>query len=496
MTPLRLTGFMCAGTIVAVWAAVAVAQADDAQHGPLNECLRGYDTGDWTACRHAARAYLSGAGVRQNRDAAALALDTACAAGHEGGCADLRAFRDGQTLLPLFQPPTVPPTPPVPSAVAVAAHPNPRSRTPRELEDLCAGRGVEGGVRIGWACEALALRAACGLDGEPDIERARRLLLAEAGLGVAPLQYSSIQRLALEDLPCDLIRSPPPGMVVVIAGDTLLGSPCAEPNHNHQLEENRTATLSRHLLVDVTETTRREWERVTAAQPARARHRLAPIPSFSAASNGCGLDCPMVDVNWYEAVRFANAKSEQQGLEPCYRMRGCTGEPLADADGAFTCESVEFRGLDCGGFRLPTESEWERLARGMVQHLAWAAHDGGRQWQNANSLARYDGAHACENEDLSGRMCGEQPVGTAQVNAYGLHDMLGNVVEWAHDWIDSPHPGHATDPVGSSGSGFAAVRGGAWNFQPAHLRPAVRFRVDASERHNNAGFRLVRTINR
>jgi formylglycine-generating enzyme required for sulfatase activity len=89
-----------------------------------------------------------------------------------------------------------------------------------------------------------------------------------------------------------------------------------------------------------------------------------------------------------------------------------------------------------------------------------------------------------------------QAVGGKQANAYGLHDMSGNVWEWVWDWYASAYPSSsATDYMGPfSGSG-RGVRGGGWDYGTSRLRSAIRYNNAPSYRGGSVGFRLARTAN-
>ena len=122
---------------------------------------------------------------------------------------------------------------------------------------------------------------------------------------------------------------------------------------------------------------------------------------------------------------------------------------------------------------LPTEAQWEYACR---------AGSEASRYGDLDAVAWYD--------DNSGGQT--QPVGEKQPNAWGLHDMLGNVWEWCHDWDGPYDSGHAYDPIGPHGGTVRVLRGGSW-YGPARLvRAACRNARAPSSRDSSIGFRLSR----
>lgn len=117
-----------------------------------------------------------------------------------------------------------------------------------------------------------------------------------------------------------------------------------------------------------------------------------------------GLE-PVTDVSWLDAVRFCNRLSEEAGLRPCYTL----GD---DRDGLeVTCD------WSADGYRLPTEAEWEYACRAGTSAVRYGELDE-IAWHRGNS-----GGEVHE-------------VGTRAPNAWGLHDLIGNVWEWCWDLYD------------------------------------------------------------
>ena len=209
-----------------------------------------------------------------------------------------------------------------------------------------------------------------------------------------------------------------------------MGAPSDDMDASVEERPPHTVILTRGFWMCDHEVTQAEYQEVMRSVPSEFR----------------GLDRPVENVTWFDAVAY--------------------------------CQRLTEREIKAGRiprrheYRLPTEAEREYACRagtttpryGKLDAIAWWSGNSGGQ---------------------------THPVKQKQPNAWGLHDMLGNVDEWCADWFGGYSGGIDTDPMGPPEGTKRVVRGGSWFFEDLILRSSSRGSSDPGVSFSDTGFRVV-----
>ena len=215
---------------------------------------------------------------------------------------------------------------------------------------------------------------------------------------------------------------------------------------------------------------------------------------FADAGSGKAANNPVQTVTWYDVVKWSNARSQQAGLTPVYYTDA--GLTQVYTNGEYVVPYVNW---GASGYRLPTEAEWEKAARGGLsgQRFPWGD-------KISESQANYYGDRADFSYDLGpngynsigsigGTLPATSPVGSFAANGYGLYDMAGNVNEWCWDWYGKPYgQPTTTNPTGPAFGSYRVLRGGDWNSVAYYARCADRYNSYPYIANLNYGIRCVR----
>jgi formylglycine-generating enzyme required for sulfatase activity len=188
--------------------------------------------------------------------------------------------------------------------------------------------------------------------------------------------------------------------------------------------------------------------------------------SFVNSGGGKAANNPVVFVDWYDCVKWCNARSEMASMTPAYYTDGTqrTVYRTGEIDISNACVN-----WSANGYRLPTEAEWEKAARGGLsgQRFPWGNTISELQANYIGSTNQYSydlGPNGYNSEFTNGPTPYTSPVGSFAMNGYGLYDMAGNVWEWCWDWYGTPYgQPTVTNPMGPDSGSLRVRRGGRWD---------------------------------
>ena len=224
--------------------------------------------------------------------------------------------------------------------------------------------------------------------------------------------------------------------------------------------------------------------------------------SFECVGYGKGTNHPVYYVYWCNAVKWCNARSEKEGLTPCYYTDSSLSTVFRTDCPDLANDYVNWTAT---GYRLPTEAEWEKAAGGGRdgRRFAWSDTDE-IQHARANyysmTLFAYDtspsrGYHPSYS---NGYEPYTSPVGSFAPNSYGLYDMTGNLWEYCWDSTDMDYNRYsgttATNPHGPEEvSPMRVARGGSWYHASCTCRVSSRMFFFSDAYYEYAGFRVARS---
>ena len=263
---------------------------------------------------------------------------------------------------------------------------------------------------------------------------------------------------------------------VEVKGTTITGNESWTPS-SKVFVSGRSITISDMYVCDH-EVTRGEFKELMGTDPSVA---YAYDKDENKPTGDAVLNNPVNLVSWYKAIAYCNKLSLKENLTPCYSVSGITDWENLAYSSIPTSSNSTWDALtydkEADGYRLPTEAEWEWLARG------------GENYTYAGSNKVDDVAWYTTNTNDTG----SREVKTKQANGYGLYDMSGNVYEWCYDWYDTVSS--STADTGTSSGSNRVQRGGCWFNDASDCAVSIRYKTSPHIGGSGYGFRVVRSAN-
>jgi formylglycine-generating enzyme required for sulfatase activity len=216
-------------------------------------------------------------------------------------------------------------------------------------------------------------------------------------------------------------------MVWCPPGKFLMGSPEGAEEGRYDNETLHQVTLTRGFWLAKTETTQGQWEALTGSNPSKFK----------------GSSLPVESVSWVDVQEWLQEMSARHPLPTGWK------------------------------WDLPTEAQWEYACRAETTE-AFAMELYKVAWYGFG-----------ESNGITFSVAQKKP------NAWGIHDMHGNVAEWCQDWFGDYPIGSTTDPLGLKDGSDRVVRGGSWISDLEHCRSAVRLKAEPDARGSGVGFRVA-----
>jgi len=268
--------------------------------------------------------------------------------------------------------------------------------------------------------------------GEKPVVEKRKVVVSEA------------QKDCGERLGTEIVISNSIGMTLVLIppGEFMMGSPDSDSDAGSNWKPQHKVKITKPFYLGVCEVTQAEYETVMGKNPSwfsKGRGGAEEVSGEDTSGH------PVDNVSWDDAVKFCRELSAKEGKT----------------------------------YRLPTEAEWEYACRAATT----TRYSFGDDPASLGQFAWYE-----DNSDQK-----THPVGEKKPNAWGLHDMHGNLREWCADFFGSDYyaVSPTDDPMGPETGSYRVSRGGSWNYIARYCGSSSRERDEPSYRLHLLGFRVV-----
>jgi formylglycine-generating enzyme required for sulfatase activity len=316
-----------------------------------------------------------------------------------------------------------------------------------------------------------------------------------------PYNFGSMMAMAVAKSPSTrlfrlaLVAPTVDGMALIPAGTYTIGD-VSDTNYNGDAAPTNVYVSAFYIETNLVSYS--EWESIFA---------YATSQGYSFTNSGTAQASnqpmqPVETIDWYDTVKWCNARSQKAGLMPVYFTDAAFSQLYTNGE-----TDAVYANWSANGYRLPTEAEWEKAARGGLSghRFPWGdtISESQANYRVMNELQAFfynlspDGYNPLVKSETPPY---SSPVASFAANGYGLYDMAGNLEEWCWDWYDAnPESGSAyaggTDPHGTSSSPIYSrvLRSGAWGDLAVTLRCADRYSTTTPADANwGEGFRCVR----
>jgi formylglycine-generating enzyme required for sulfatase activity len=244
-------------------------------------------------------------------------------------------------------------------------------------------------------------------------------------------------------------------LVFIQPGTFTMGSPTSESLRDAAYETQHVVTISRGFWMGKYEVTQSEYVNVIGSNPSF----FQGDPSL-----------PIETVSWTDATNYCALRTQQE-----------------QADGMISTNLA---------YRLPTEAEWEYACRAGTTSAFYSGPGLHSGEANFDGHSEYDAVSGVTLNPNGIYLRSTSPVGSYTPNAWGLYDMIGNVLEWCQDWLAPYSDESVIDPQGPATALYHVVRGGTWNGGGQDCRSAFRGGDGPTDALRNTGFRVVLAIAR
>ena len=287
--------------------------------------------------------------------------------------------------------------------------------------------------------------------------------------------------------------NPPVGMALIPAGSFTIGNSIGDSDYTNA---NPTNVVVSAFYMDVNLVSLSQWQSVFNWAATNGY-------GFSHSGSGKATNHPVQNVDWYDVVKWSNARSQQANLTPVYYTDAGLTQVYTNG------EVIPFANWAANGYRMPTEAEWEKAARGGLsgQRFPWGntISESQANYYGHTNYSYDFGPNGYNATFATGGASGfphgnayTSPVGYFTANGYGLFDMAGNVWEWCWDWLGTPtvvtpYVG-GIDPHGPTSGSVRVFRGGDWFDDSSNSRCFIRGGTLPSSTFNIVGFRCVKGL--